>query len=80
METGADYRLLYSLAQKYSGSFVPYTSVGTLYDSITANERIAPVIQTETRTAPLVDWKWYFFFILLLAVAEWLLRKYWLAQ
>jgi hypothetical protein len=80
MEPGADYPLLYSLARKYNGAFVPATNVGVLYDSIIRNERVKPLIQTNTETVPLVDRKWYFFIILLLAVAEWLLRKYWLAQ
>ena len=80
METGADYALLYSLSRKYAGGFVPYRQVHTLYDSITANTRIAPVIRTTTSTMPLVERKWYFFLFLLCAAAEWLLRKYWLAQ
>lgn len=80
METGADYALLYGLAKKYNGSFLPATSIGSLYDSITKNKQIKPVIQTTVDTVPLVDWKWYFFLILAFAIAEWLLRKYWLAQ
>lgn len=80
METGADYKLLYSLAEKYNGGFVTAANVTSLYDSISHNERVKPVIQTTTETVPLVDRKWYFFIILLLAVTEWLLRKYWLAQ
>jgi hypothetical protein len=64
----------------YNGSLVPGNNVASLYDSIKKNETIKPVIQTYTETIPLVDWKWYFFLILLLAVVEWLLRKYWLAQ
>ena len=80
MESGADYTLLYGLAGKYNGSFVPAKNISALYDSITHNERIKPLIQTNTETVPLVDCKWYFFIILLLAVAEWLLRKYGLAQ
>ncbi|HXS38079.1 MAG TPA: vWA domain-containing protein [Flavipsychrobacter sp.] len=80
METGADYPLLYGLAKKYNGSLVPSNKIGSLYDSIIHNQNIKPVIQTNTETVPLVDWKWYFFLILLFATAEWLLRKYWLAQ
>ena len=80
MQSGADYPLLYSLAKKYNGGFVPAANVASLYDSITRNEHIKPVIQTNTETVPLVDRKWYFFLILLIAVGEWLLRKYWLAQ
>jgi hypothetical protein len=80
METGADYHLLYSLAQKYGGAFAPAARLSTVYDSIVHNDRIKPLIQTNTETIPLVDKKWYFFLILLVATAEWLLRKYWLAQ
>ena len=80
MESGADYPLLYGLAGKYNGSFVTAKNIGSLYDSIAHNEHVKPVIQTNTETVPLVDRKWYFFIILLLAVCEWLLRKYWLAQ
>lgn len=80
METGADYNLLYGLAHKYNGSFIPAANITSLYDTITKNKNIKPLIQTNTETAPLVDWKWFFFLILLLAVAEWLLRKYWMAQ
>lgn len=80
MEPGADYPLLYGLAGKYNGSFVTAKNVASLYDSITHNERVKPVIQTNTETVPLVDRKWYFFIILLVATGEWLLRKYWLAQ
>lgn len=80
LESGADYPMMYSLANKYNGSFVPVANIASLYDSVTKNTNIKPVIQTNTETVPLVDWKWFFFLILLFAVAEWLLRKYWLAQ
>jgi hypothetical protein len=80
MQSGADYPLLYGIAKKYNGSLLPATNAATLYDSITRNEHITPIIQTNTETVPLVDRKWYFFVILLLATGEWLLRKYWLAQ
>jgi len=80
MESGADYPLLYGIAKKYNGGFVTAVNVASLYDSITHNERVKPLIQTNSETVPLVDRKWYFFIILLIAVSEWLLRKYWLAQ
>ena len=80
METGADYKLLYGLAHKYNGSFVPASNITSLYDTIANNKSIKPIIITNTETSPLVDWKWFFFLILLLVVAEWLLRKYWIAQ
>ncbi len=80
METGADYNMLYTLADKYNGGFVPATSITSLADSIQKNANIKPVIQSNIRAVPLIDWKWYFLLILVFAIAEWLLRKYWLAQ
>ncbi len=80
MEQGADYPLLYGLAQKYNGGFVPAPALSALYDSITRNNNIKPMIQANTESVPFVDRKWYFFLILLIAVTEWLLRKYWMAQ
>lgn len=80
METGADYQLLYSLAKNNNGSFFARNAMGAVYDSIVNNERIKPVIETTLDTVPLIDRKWFFVLVLLVAVAEWLLRKYWLAQ
>ncbi len=80
MQTGADYPLLYGLAQKNNGSLIHSSQIGSLYDSIKKNMQIRPVLQSVSDNIPLVDWKWYFFLILLVATAEWLLRKYWLAQ
>ncbi len=80
MESGADYNMLYTLAKKHNGGFVPAASITALADSIKKNTNIKPVIQSNIQSVPLVDWKWYFLLILIFAVAEWLLRKYWLAQ
>ncbi len=80
MESGADYSLLYALSKKYGGSALRSPQMAQLYDSITRNESIKPIIQSRDTTAPLVDWKWYFLLILIIATTEWLLRKYWLAQ
>ena len=80
MEYGADYTLMYGLAKKYSGAFFERKQIGSVYDTILHHAAIKPVIQTHTETLPPIDWKWYFFVILAVAVGEWLLRKYWLAQ
>ena len=80
METGADYNMLYNLADKNNGAFFPASNIASVYDSIVNNESLKPVIETNVETVPLIDRKWFFILILLLAVAEWLLRKYWLAQ
>lgn len=80
IESGADFGFLYTLSKKYYGSFVPAPLLHSLADSLSKNPSIKPVIQTNIVSVPLIDLKWYFVLILLFAVAEWLLRKYWLAQ
>lgn len=80
MQTGADYPLLYSLAQKYRGTAFTHNNLLSVYDSVIRNDTIRPVIQSNDETLPLVDWKWYFFLVLAVMASEWLLRKYWLAQ
>ena len=80
METGADYPLLAGLAHQYNGTLFPASNFAALYDSISQNDKVKPLIRTQTDTVPLVDRKWFFMLILLIATAEWLIRKYWLAQ
>ncbi len=80
MESGADYALLYGLAAKYNGHFVPWSQASSIYDSIRAESKIKPVIHTVSERLPLIERKWLFILILLLLTTEWLLRKYWMAQ
>ena len=80
MEQGADYPLLYGLSKKYGGAFVPAAGILTLSDSIDHDKTIKPLIRANTEIVPFIDRKWYFFIILVIAVIEWLVRKYWLAQ
>lgn len=80
LESGADFQLLYQLAKKYGGTAVTAPQLASLYDTIFNKGQIKPLLRERSSSLPLVDWKWYFFFILLVATVEWLLRKYWLAQ
>jgi hypothetical protein len=80
MESGGDFGLMYGLSKKYDGNTVLRPQMASLYDSIVANTNIRPVIESHEQSVPLVDWQWYFLLVLLVATAEWLLRKYWLAQ
>lgn len=80
LETSSDYAALYSLSQKHNGAFFTQQNMGAIYDSIVQNNNIKPVITTDITTVPLIDRKWFFFLILLIAVVEWLIRKYRLAQ
>lgn len=80
MEQGADYALLYGLAKRNGGDFFTTATMAGLYDSIRHNDQVKPIIQTHTDSVPFVDKKWFFFLILAIAICEWLLRKYWMAQ
>lgn len=80
LETGADFPLLNSLAREYGGAAVSSAQMASLYDSIASNVNVRPVLEERELHIPLVDWKWYFFLILIVAAAEWLIRKYWLAM
>lgn len=80
IETGADYAFLNSLAHKYNGRTVQRQNLEGLYNDLVNNKDIRPQLQSTTESVPLIDWKWYFLLLLLIAAAEWLLRKYWLAQ
>lgn len=80
METGADYALLFGMAHQYGGAFLPWHQLNTLTDTLDSHPQIQPVIKTTTESSPLVDRKWYFFVVLVVAAAEWLLRKYWMAM
>lgn len=80
MDQGADYRMLYGLAQRYSGKTFPANRLNDLADSLRQDNRIRPLLIEHISIAPLIDWKLFFLLILIVATAEWLLRKYWLAQ
>ncbi len=79
-ESGCNYPLMYALAQKNNGSTFNTNQINALYDSIVKNNNIRPLISETTEQVPLIDWKWYFLLLLLVATAEWLLRKYWMAM
>lgn len=78
METGADYPLLAALAKKYRGALTEHNALGALTDSLKKGDALKPRIQSREETVPLVDWKWYFFLLLLVAGSEWVVRKWWL--
>ena len=80
METGADYALLSGLAKKYKGALIPAAHLQALSDSLKHNNDIKPIIETINESISVIDKKWIFFLILLIALGDWLLRKYYMAQ
>lgn len=77
LRTFSDYELMYKLAQQSGGSFFTFNNMQSLTDSLKQNALIKPVIHTEKTFVSLIDKRWLFIIILLIAAAEWLLRKYW---
>lgn len=73
----ADFTLLSGLAQQTGGRFFTYRNMDALSDSLKNSGLVKPVLHTDRTYTALIDHRWFFFLILLAAVAEWLLRKYW---
>jgi hypothetical protein len=79
-ESGCNYELMYALAHKNNGSTFKLNTMASLYDSIAHNNAIRPILNEQIEATNIIEWKWIFFLILLVATAEWLLRKYWMAM
>lgn len=77
LRTNADYQLMAQLAGQTGGSFFTFNNMLTLTDSLKNNATVKPVIHSDKTYVELIDRRWLFFLVLLIAAAEWLLRKYW---
>jgi hypothetical protein len=79
-ENGCNYPLMYALAAKNKGACFNTQNMLSVYDSIARNQGIKPLLNEQIEQTDLIDWKWLFAIILFMAMAEWLLRKYWMAM
>lgn len=77
LRTNADYDMMYKLAGQSGGSFFTMANLESLTDSLKNSANVKPVIHTDKTYTQLIDTRWLFFLLLLLASSEWLLRKYW---
>lgn len=77
---GADYARLYSLAQQYGGRFFAYPQWDSLKLALASLDQIRTEVRVREEKRPLIDWKWGFALILLVATGEWFLRKYWMVD
>lgn len=80
LESGCNYPLLASLAQRNRGSVFMPDQLDALYDSIRNNTLIKPIVTERQEPVALISRTWLFFLILALATLEWILRKYWMAM
>lgn len=77
---GADYASLFSLARHYQGKFFAYPQWDSLGQALASLDKIQTEIRIREEKRPLIDWKWGFALLLLIASIEWFLRKYWMAD
>ena len=54
--------------------FIDNTS--TLADSLLSDNRYQPILKTNKRVVPLINWYYLLFFIALCLALEWFIRKY----
>ncbi len=77
LRTHSDWEMLSQLSRQTGGGFFTFANMDALTDSLKRNAAVKPVIHTDKTYTELIDKRWLFFLILLLATGEWLLRKYW---
>jgi hypothetical protein len=75
LELRANHGLLASLAESSGGAFLDVSGLGSLADSLRANQRIKPVLHESVRTRSVINFRTLFFVLLALLGLEWLLRR-----
>jgi hypothetical protein len=77
LETQANHRMLYQLAQQSGGGFFLPTDTETLIENIISNSRIKPFTYFQSLLSEILNLRWIFFIFLAILSLEWFLRKYW---
>lgn len=77
LETQANHRMLYQLAQQSGGGFFLPTDTDNLIESIMSNSRIKPFTYFQSLLSEILNLRWIFFIILTILSLEWFLRKFW---
>lgn len=77
LRQNSDYHLMAQLAKQSGGQFFTLNTMAALNDSLQTHDMVKPIIHSDKTYEEFIDKKWLFFLILLIAAAEWLLRKYW---
>lgn len=72
----ADHNLLRLLGQRYGGQVFYPDAIGQIAAAIAEQGTVKPVIYESTKTKPVIDLKWIFFFLLIALALEWFLRRY----
>lgn len=77
LETQANHRMLYQLAQQSGGGFFLPTDTDNLIEGIMSNSRIKPFTYFQSLLSEILNLRWIFFIILTILSLEWFLRKFW---
>ncbi len=76
VQTVANPRLLSAIASGHDAKMVFARQIDQIAAMLENREDIKPVIYSHTASTPLIDLKWLFFLIMLLAGTEWFIRKW----
>lgn len=79
LEYGCNYAFLNSWAKNNNGSCYTLAYTQNVAKDIENNAQIKPTISEQNEQLSIIEFKWIFVILLLIASTEWLLRKYWLS-
>lgn len=77
LETQANHRMLYQLAQQSGGDFFLPSDIESLVENIISNSEIKPFSYFQSLLSEILNLRWIFFILLSILSLEWFLRKYW---
>lgn len=76
LELTADYNLMNLISSKSNGTMNQASELETLENLLMADESQKPMIYSDSRTAPLIDYRWLFALVFTLLGIEWFLRRF----
>ena len=76
LELTADFNMLNLLSSKSNGKLYFPNQLKELEAELLADDSQKPVIYSDSRTFPLIDYRWLFLIIFLLLGTEWFLRRF----
>lgn len=76
LELTADYNLMNLISSKSNGKLYFPTQLENLEADLMNDDSQKPVMYSDSRTFPLIDYRWLFLIIFLLLACEWFLRRF----
>lgn len=75
-QTTANHQLLYQLAQQSGGALLHPDAISQLPSQITTRDDVRPILHDSYTTQAIINLKWIFFLVVLLAGLEWFIRRF----